>query len=178
VDLRGNLMHRINVFIRKNEPNYERVELHHLIERAAALVVPDPNYPPTNICYKFDKTIPIIEVDAIKIKIVILNLIVNGIESMYGIENHTSEVIVQTVYENNDYFSLLIMDSGCGIPYDIRDKVFDACFSTKKNGVGMGLTISKGIIEEHKGTIAFYPLANQGTCFKVTMPISPKIFAE
>lgn len=178
VELTGNLMHRIKDFIRKNELNYESVPLHRLIERAAALVVPDPNYPSTNIRYQFDKNIPNIEVDAIKIKIVILNLIVNGIESMYGMENHSSEVIVETVYENSDYFSLLIKDSGCGIPYDTRDKVFDACFSTKKNGVGMGLTISKGIIEEHKGHIAFYALANQGTCFKVTMPISPKVFTE
>jgi len=111
-------------------------------------------------------------VDAVQIQQVLLNLIRNGMEAMRG---RGREIWVRTRVAG-DAAEIAVEDAGGGIPEDIREQIFDAFFSTKTDGLGMGLSISRSIIDAHGGKL--WPTANSGagTTFHFTVPFqSPDV---
>ncbi len=101
-----------------------------------------------------------------KLKQVIINIAKNGIDAMKegGILSISSK-------KENDRVKISISDTGNGIPKEIRDKIFDPFFTTKTNGSGLGLGISKKIIEDHNGKLDFVTEEGKGTTFTIILPI-------
>lgn len=102
-----------------------------------------------------------------KIEQVILNLLKNAVDASAS----ETEVLV-VVETDNDNVSMNVIDSGCGIPEELRDKIFDIFFTTKRHGTGMGLSISKNIVEGHGGMLMGRNNADKGTTFTVTLPLT------
>lgn len=112
-------------------------------------------------------------VDRVQIQQVILNLLRNGMEAMQSIEGDSTDTIVELKINLNmdKYVEISVTDTGTGLPEQMRDTLFKPFSSTKKNGTGIGLSISKSIVEEHGGHISFYDNKPTGAVFMFTLPI-------
>lgn len=95
----------------------------------------------------------------------ILNLFINAFQSMH--EEGTVKVVT---YEDKDKIIIEIQDEGVGVPEQIKDKLFEPFFTTKEEGIGLGLSIVKRIIDDHKGSIQIKDNFPKGTIFKISLP--------
>ena len=98
---------------------------------------------------------------------VITNLIKNAIQALKGVDNPK---ILIDVYPEDDNVVITVVDNGCGISEDYKEKVFEPKFTTKSSGMGLGLPMIKKIVETYGGTINFTSIEGKGTTFKVTFP--------
>ncbi|MFS0820455.1 ATP-binding protein [Bacillus sp. 1P02SD] len=117
---------------------------------------------------KMDESFPLVECDEKQMKQVFLNLIKNGFESMP--EGGKLSIIGSQIDENK--VSIKICDDGCGIPRDILEKLFQPFFTTKDYGTGLGLMVSRKIIDEHQGKIDIESIEGNGTTVEIILPIT------
>ena len=110
--------------------------------------------------------------DRVQLQQVVLNLIVNGIEAMDGVRERPRELVIQSDLADTGLVSVTVRDSGVGLDPQQMERVFEAFFTTKPEGVGMGLSISRTIIEAHGGRL--WAISNQGpgATFQFTLPIA------
>jgi two-component system sensor kinase FixL len=112
-------------------------------------------------------------VDRVQIQQVVLNLLRNGMEAMQPIESDNVDTIIELNIKLNmdKYVEISVTDTGAGLPDQMREKLFKPFSSTKQNGTGIGLSISKSIVEEHGGHIHFHDNTPTGAVFMFTLPI-------
>jgi signal transduction histidine kinase len=105
--------------------------------------------------------------DRSRLKQVFLNLFKNSMEAM----EHGGILSVQTVL-SGDHVEITVADEGCGIPEQDKEKIFSPFFTTKRHGTGLGLCISKRIVEEHAGSsLSMKSKEGKGTSFKIRLPV-------
>jgi signal transduction histidine kinase len=114
--------------------------------------------------------LPQITGDRVQLQQVLMNLMMNGIDAMKD-SNGTRELIVNSQRADNQQIMVTISDTGVGLPPQHADKIFNAFFTTKPNGTGMGLRISRSIIESHGGHLWAENNSPQGASFHLTLPI-------
>jgi C4-dicarboxylate-specific signal transduction histidine kinase len=107
--------------------------------------------------------------DRVQLQQVLLNLIMNGADAM-GLVESGPRILELSSRESSDNILVSIEDSGMGIEAGLSDRIFDPLFTTKANGMGMGLAICKSIIEGHGGRIWALPGSPNGTVFQYTVP--------
>jgi len=119
--------------------------------------------------------IPQLELDREQIKRVLINLLDNAVAA---VEDH-GEINLTTSYDRErEVVTLEVTDDGCGLPPEIRTKIFEPYFSTKKNGTGLGLTIVSQIDEDHRGYIRALPNDPRGTRFTIELPVAEDVGAQ
>jgi signal transduction histidine kinase len=116
--------------------------------------------------------------DRIQIQQVILNLIVNGMDAMAGAPAEHRKIIGRTAQVDDTFAEISISDFGPGIPSDDFEKVFDPFFTTKTDGMGMGLSIARTIVEAHGGQIWAENQATGGAVFRLALPLTKGIQGE
>lgn len=114
--------------------------------------------------------------DRVQLQQVIINLIINAAQAMCGQAEGTRRILVKTALEQ-DQVLIEVADTGPGLPVDDAARIFDAFFTTKQDGMGMGLSISKSIVEGHGGRIEAHAQAEGGTLFRVRIPAPAGQFA-
>jgi signal transduction histidine kinase len=126
-----------------------------------------------NILLKFEIAggLPPLFGDRVQLQQVIINLIINAIEAIEDVGDSSGEVIVQARRENSEAVTISVRDSGIGIDEEQMDILFDAFYTTKPEGMGMGLSISRTIIEEHCGRLWAARNSGKGSTFSFTVPI-------
>ena len=112
--------------------------------------------------------------DRVKLQQVILNLIINGVEAMVRLKEGSRELVVSSGKDEANGLLVAVRDTGVGIESANPNQLFDAFFTTKPNGMGMGLAISRSIIEAHGGRLWATAEAPRGAVFQFTLPISAK----
>ena len=112
--------------------------------------------------------LPPSRLDANLMKQALLNLILNAEQAMS--DDHPREIIIRTAPED-DSVRIDVIDTGRGIPVENVEKIFDAFYSTRKGGTGLGLSTTRRIVEEHGGRITVHSDQGRGTCFTVTLPV-------
>ena len=117
--------------------------------------------------------LPPITGDRIQLQEVILNLLRNGSDAMVGIDDRPRELLVRTERENADRVRVTVRDAGVGLDRQNLDKLFDAFYTTKRDGMGMGLSISRSIVERHHGRIWAESHAGPGAAFSFSIPVGP-----
>jgi two-component system nitrogen regulation sensor histidine kinase NtrY len=119
--------------------------------------------------------IPQLELDREQIKRVLINLLDNAVAA---VEDH-GEINLTTSYDRErEVVTLEVTDDGCGLPPEIRTKIFEPYFSTKENGTGLGLTIVSQIVEDHRGYIRALPNDPRGTRFTIELPVAEDASAQ
>lgn len=108
--------------------------------------------------------------DRVQLQQLILNLIVNGVEAMASVASRPKELTIETRAEGADHVLVLMRDSGVGLNPEQADQIFDAFFTTKPEGTGMGLAICRSIVESHDGHIWASPGSPHGAVFQFTLP--------
>ena len=107
--------------------------------------------------------------DPVRLQQVLVNLVLNSLEAMVGhLESGKAVTIEVNVKPNCN--SITVLDSGGGVEESMRDRLFDAFFTTKTSGLGLGLAISRGIVEEHGGTLRYQPRDGGGSMFAIELP--------
>jgi signal transduction histidine kinase len=101
---------------------------------------------------------------------VILNLIINAIEAMSGVGKGSRALLIATEHEPSGGVVVSVQDSGPGLDVEDLDRLFDAFYSTKPGGMGMGLSICRSIVEAHGGRFWAEPMLGGGTVFRFTLP--------
>jgi PAS domain S-box-containing protein len=114
--------------------------------------------------------VPLVSADRVQLQQVILNLIVNAIEAMSGVDNGVRELLVCSGTAESQQVMVAVRDSGPGLDPKTTDRLFDAFYTTKPQGMGMGLAISRSIIEAHGGRLWASANEDSGATFQFTLP--------
>jgi nitrogen-specific signal transduction histidine kinase len=156
------------ILAKPQEAMFERCDLIPLIEHVAALL--DTQAIMKNIAIRciFRQPAVIVPCDENQIKQVFINIVKNAIESM----NHSGEIVIEVKPQaDSKQVDIEITDQGSGIPDKILSQIGKPFFSTKENGTGLGMMISHNIVNNHGGSILIDSKMNQGTTFKVVLPM-------
>ncbi|MCW2237300.1 PAS domain S-box protein [Azospirillum canadense] len=173
----GQIIRRIHDFVRKSEPNVAPCSLVGVVEDCVALMEADARQLGVRLVLESDGAIPAVAGDRILLQQVVTNLMRNGIEAMAG-SRPEERVLSMSVHAGDGAVITRIRDRGCGISPENAEKLFSPFFTTKTEGMGMGLNICRSIIEHHQGRLWFEPAPEEaaqdagagGTAFVFSLP--------
>ena len=100
-----------------------------------------------------------------------MNLILNAVDAMSTVTSRGRTLRVETDMHEADHLQITVEDSGTGIDSEHLDRIFDAFYTTKSHGIGMGLAICRSIVERHGGCLSVSPARPHGSIFRVSLPI-------
>jgi predicted ATPase/signal transduction histidine kinase len=167
----GEVLDRIRALIKKAPPKRERVDVNEIISETIALTRPEAQQNGVALQTELANELPLVPGDRIQLQQVILNLIVNGIEAMSGDGAERRELLVVSAKDDANGVRVAVRDSGPGLEKEDLDRLFDAFYTTKPLGMGMGLAISRTIIGSHGGRLWATPNVPQGAIFQFRLPI-------
>jgi len=152
-------------FAKGQELELKDHDMNEILDEVVDFVTPEIKQKKILILKSYDANLPLCRIDSNLIKQAILNIIINAEQAM----ENGGELMVRTTRDKK-YIQIDITDTGPGIPKDIIGKIFQAYFSTKKTGTGLGLPTAKRIIEDHRGIISVQSEEGKGTNFSITLP--------
>ena len=114
--------------------------------------------------------LPLVVGDRVQLQQVILNLVMNGVEAMASVADRPRELFIRSRQHESDKVLVAVQDSGIGIDQQNLEKLFDAFYTTKSQGMGMGLAISRSIVENHGGRLWATANESRGAVFQFTLP--------
>ncbi len=121
--------------------------------------------------------LPPIQGDRVQLQQVILNLLLNASDAMGGIDDRPRQILIRTERDEEDRVQLSVRDTGVGFGPQGADRLFDAFYTTKSNGMGIGLSVSRSIIESHRGRLWATPNDGPGATFSFSIPTGPRTAA-
>lgn len=164
------------MFGQRHQPETE-IDANELVQETVALIRSELEA--TKIAVRLDLTPTLPRVAAYRgqLQQVILNLLNNAVDAMRGVVDRDAVLRISSTFSNPDGIQLTVSDTGTGIDRENVDRIFDAFYTTKPNGMGMGLAICKSIIEAHGGTLSWSPTVPFGSTFRFNLPVSARIEA-
>jgi two-component system, LuxR family, sensor kinase FixL len=164
------VMARIRTLLRKAEPQKTRLAINDVIGEVIALAESEVHRNRVLLKTDLAADFPPVLADRIQLQQVLLNLMLNGMEAMRAVTDRSRELIIRSQAEETDAIRVAVQDAGVGIDPQDMDRIFTAFFTTKPEGLGMGLAISRSIIEAHGGRLWATPNAGPGATFQFTLP--------
>jgi len=167
------VIQRLRSLLKKSMPEIKPLDINAVIEETIMLMSTDATV--RNISLKLDlaNALPIIRGDRIQLQQVILNLISNSFDALESVKG-VRGIVIRTARHDAEAIVVAVEDSGCGIPVQNLPKIFTHFFTSKPDGLGMGLSISRSIIEAHGGRLDVKNNSDRGTTFYFTLPIGDK----
>jgi PAS domain S-box-containing protein len=163
----GQIVSRLRNFLTRGDLEVRVENVAAMIEEASALALIGSNAAGIQLRVLLDPAAPRILADRTEIQQVLLNLMLNALDAMKGMDRRPLSLI--TTLKHPDVVEFAIVDSGAGIDPEIRDRIFEPFVTTKRNGMGIGLAVSRSIIERHGGRLRFDPNPDGGTIFSFTL---------
>lgn len=170
VNRASDIISRIGLLFKKETPQRELLDLNDVIQEMMALLHNEAGRYSISIKCDLGRDLPRITADRVQLQQVLMNLMLNGIEAMKNLQPAGT----LTIRSRREDAQLLIsvIDTGIGLPTEQADKLFEAFFTTKSQGTGMGLSISRSIIESHGGRLWAAGNSDQGATFQFTLPVA------
>ena len=169
-DRAGEILDRIRDHIKKAPPRKEAIDLNQAITDVVALAQGPIIKNGVSVQIRFTEGLPEVQVDRVQIQQVVLNLILNAVEAMSLLQKGRRELTITTEQEKAGGVLVAVRDSGPGIDRKHLDRVFEAFYTTKSSGVGMGLSICRSIIHAHGGQLWADVNKTRGVLFQFTLP--------
>ena len=166
----GQIIKRLREFVARGETERQPENLVKLIEEASALALVGAKETGAQVSFAFDPAVGFVLVDRIQIQQVILNLVRNAMEAMQEVQ--TRQLEISTRWVDLATVEIAVKDSGPGIAPEIAEKLFQPFMTTKPQGMGVGLSISRTIVEAHGGRLWAEPNPDGGTIFRLTLKSS------
>ena len=160
---------RIRGFLRKTESAKSRLDINETIREIVTVIRHEAVENGVELRMDLASDIPPVSGDRVQLQQVILNLLMNGVEAMAVITERPRDLLITTDKHETDKVLVTVRDSGMGIDRESLDKLFDAFYTTKANGMGMGLAISRSIIEDHGGELWAVTNGAFGATFQFTL---------
>ena len=167
----GKIIRRMRDMVKKGEPNRQAIALAELVDETRAFADIDAQRTSTQIIVDLPDNLPKIVVDRIMIEQVLLNLIKNGIEAMSDVPLDQRKLTLHAAVVDDRMLEVTVGDHGHGLTEDDIEKIFTAFYTTKPEGMGIGLAICRSIIEFHQGRLWVEARREGGTLFHFTVPI-------
>jgi len=166
----GEIIRRLRDLVRKETPQQQAIDVNALVRESLRMIEADAHHFGIDVRLDLAPGLPHVTGDGIQLEQVLLNLLRNGVEAVQAAENGERTVAVRTT-AHNGAVEVIIRDTGIGIPAPPAD-VFAPFFSTKASGLGMGLSISRSIVEAHGGQLSAARNPDHGSTFRMTLPLN------
>jgi PAS domain S-box-containing protein len=161
---------RIRALMKRQAPRKEPVDLGEAIREVLALTQQELQRHAIVLATRFDEHMPPVRADKVQLQQVLLNLVMNAIEAMSAIDDRPRELTIVSAQEGPDSVLVEVRDSGPGLDAGQAERLFEAFYTTKEEGMGIGLAISRSIVEAHGGHLSAAPNAPHGTVFRFSLP--------
>jgi signal transduction histidine kinase len=166
----GDIIDRIRDLIKKAQARKELLNINEAIREAIELARGETMKNAISVQTDLDESIQLLEGDRVQLQQVILNLVVNAVEAMNATSDGARELRVSTRETEPNVVLVAVRDSGPGLTQAALDQLFDAFYTTKPGGLGLGLSICRSIIEAHQGQLWATANTPRGAIFQFTLP--------
>jgi signal transduction histidine kinase len=160
----------MRALVRKAPPRKDPLDINEVIRDVIALTRSELHRTGTALQTQLADGLPLVPGDRIQLQQVMLNLILNAVEAMSGSAEGWRELLISTEEDGANGVRVAVRDCGPGLEPESLERFFDAFYTTKTDGMGMGLSICRSIIEAHGGRVWATPNSPQGAAFQFTLP--------
>ena len=167
----GMVLGRIRSLFQKEAPSKDLLDMNEVIRELAVFLREEAMRQHISVRMDLDPALPKIKGDRVQLQQVVLNLAVNAMEAMRSPAIQNKEMVIRSAREAAKGIRILVEDCGMGFDPDVSDKMFNPFFTTKAKGTGMGLSISRSIVESHEGRLWAVPRPSGGAIFQFIVPI-------
>lgn len=167
----SDIINWLRELVSKQERNAVEVDLNAVLAEVAGYLENDIKGHGSTLDLRLATSLPTVIADKVQIQQVVLNIMRNSLEAKSERAGGIHRITVSSSSPSDGFVQVVIGDNGPGIPDEIRDDVFSSFFTTKKEGLGFGLSVSKSIIESHGGRIWVHPAPGVGAAFMFTLPV-------
>src|SRR5215475_2550173 len=167
----GNVIDRIRALVKKTPPRKDSLDINSTVREVAALTSGEMSKNGVSVQTQLAESLPAAQGDRVQIQQVLLNLFVNAAEAMSGTREGPKELLISTGKGGSEGVLVAVRDSGPGLTIENTERVFDAFYTTKTSGLGMGLSICRSIIEAHQGQLWATANVPRGAVFQFTLPV-------
>jgi two-component system sensor kinase FixL len=171
----GEVIRRMRVLVKKGELAFVPLDIASIIRDVVALVRSDAILHSVRVVLEFNGGLPLARGDRVQLQQVILNLLLNAFDAMKDLPASEREVLLRAELDSAGMLAVSVRDRGIGISGAKVDKIFEPFYTTKRDGLGMGLSISRSIIEAHGGQLWVENNQERGTTFHFTIPTEAKV---
>ena len=161
---------RLRALFSKREFALESLDLNEATREVIAMSLSDLQRNRIVLQSDLAEDLPIISGDRTQLQQVILNLLRNASDAMRGLHDRPRQLLIRTESENGDCVRVSVQDAGVGVDAQSMNKLFDAFYTTKSDGMGIGLSVSRSIIERHHGRLWADPNDGPGATFSFSIP--------
>jgi C4-dicarboxylate-specific signal transduction histidine kinase len=166
------IIRRMRALLKKGEMDVQPLDLNELARDVLHLVASDAILRRTRIHPQFEPDLPGISGDRVQLQQVILNLVVNGLEAMSDTLPARRRLVIRTSQPDEAWVEITVRDHGPGIPVTVLNRIYEPFFSTKPDGLGMGLSICRSIAEAHGGRLEASNHPDGGAMVAFTLPVA------
>jgi PAS domain S-box-containing protein len=163
------IIKRVRLLFKKGSPERELVDLNEVVRDMIVLLRSEATRYSISVRTKLAADLPEVLGDRVQLQQVLMNLMINGIDAMRDVDG-TRELVVKSERGEDGQVLVSVSDTGVGLPQQQADQIFNAFFTTKSHGTGMGLRISRSIVESHGGRLWAAENSPRGASFYVTLP--------
>ena len=174
----GDVIDRIRALVKKAPPRKEGLEVNEAILEVIALTHGELVKNDVSVQTRLAEGLLPIQGDRVQLQQVILNLIINAIEAMSGTSNGSRELLISTGRAEPDGVLVAVRDSGSGLTPASLERLFETFYTTKPDGLGMGLSICRSIIDAHGGRLWATANVPQGAIFQFTLPLAGRVVTQ
>ena len=163
----------IRALIKKTPPRKDRLEINGAIREVIALTREEAVKNGVSVRTELAQGLPVIQGDRVQLQQVILNLVINAVEAMSGVNAGARGLLISTRKGESDGVLVAVQDSGPGLAAAALERLFESFYTTKPGGLGLGLSICRSIVEAHGGRLSAYANVPSGAVFQFTVPAHP-----
>jgi signal transduction histidine kinase len=165
----GQVVARIRALSQKTRAAKEFLDINEAIEEIVVLTSGELRRNQVGLQMDLALDLPLVVGDRVQLQQVVMNLILNGVEAMRNVAEHERNLLIRTERGEGDEVRVALQDSGIGLDPNTQEQLFDAFYTTKPGGLGMGLAISRSIVEYHGGRLWAVPSKGPGATFCFTL---------
>jgi PAS domain S-box-containing protein len=167
----GEVIRRVRGLLKKAEIQKALLDVNDIVSEVAALLQRELTAQYVTLRLELASAMPLIVGDRVQLQQVIINLVVNGVDAMQAVADRPHTLLIRSYEDEANQIVVAVKDSGVGIPANTADRLFDAFFSTKPNGLGIGLSVCRSIIGDHGGRLwATNNTGKPGATFQFALP--------
>lgn len=171
----GRIIHRMREFVKSHSKHRSTTNINHLINDAVGLCVAELKQNNIKLTFELENNLPTICVDQIQIEQVIINLIRNSVDALKSLPSkQLRQLSIHSRLTADHGIQIRVKDNGPGLDAEQQQKILTPFYTTKTDGMGMGLSISRSLVEAHDGSLNFNSTPGKGTAFYFTLPIRRK----
>jgi PAS domain S-box-containing protein len=167
------VIQRIRQLATKTSPQKARLDMNDVIRDVVPLIGTEMRSHEVSLRIDLAPAVPPVLADRVQLQQVLINLVMNGIEAMVAIDGRSRELVIRSQPGDDDHVVVAVQDAGVGIDAKKTDQLFSAFYTTKPDGMGMGLSISRSIIGAHVGRLWATPNPDHGATFHFALPKMP-----